>query len=231
MPPSHNHEGLLAAREIRRRFSQVGLLVLSHYLESRYAMALVEELPERSGYLLKDRVSEIGSLTDALRRIADGECVIDPTIVSRLVSHRRNAGPLAQLTPRERKVLALMAERHSNHGICKQLFLSPTTLEEHVSNIFRKLDIGEAPAYHRRVLAVLTFLRAGGAPETHRVGGRLGCCSGKLSESAPARRWRACSGRPSALWIRPSRDRCETLQNRPLRYSWLNRFRRLLIRW
>ena len=108
-------------------------------------MSLVEELPERSGYLLKDRVSEIGSLTDALRRIGDGECVIDPTIVSRLVTHRRNAGPLAELTPRERKVLALMAEGHSNQGICEQLFLSPKTLEGHVGNIFRKLDIGEAP--------------------------------------------------------------------------------------
>jgi serine/threonine-protein kinase len=163
MPPSHTDEGLIAGREIRRRFPDVGVLVLSHYLESRYAMSLVEELPQRSGYLLKDRVSEIGSLTDALRRIADGECVIDPTIVSRLVSHRRNAGPLAELTPREREVLALMAEGHSNQGICEQLFLSPKTLEGHVGNIFRKLDIGEAPAYHRRVIAVLTFLRAGGA--------------------------------------------------------------------
>src|SRR5262249_12370090 len=90
MPPSHTDEGLLAARDTRRRFPEVGVLVLSHYLESRYAMSLVQELPERSGYLLKDRVSEIGSLTDTLRRIADGECVIDPTIVARLVSHRRN---------------------------------------------------------------------------------------------------------------------------------------------
>ena len=163
MPPSHSDEGLVAAQTIRRRFPSVGVLVLSHYLESRYAMSLVEELPERSGYLLKDRVSEIGSLTDALRRIGDGECVIDPTIVSRLVGHRRNAGPLGELTPREREVLALMAEGHSNHGICERLFLSPKTLEGHVGNIFRKLDIGEAPAYHRRVVAVLTFLRAGGA--------------------------------------------------------------------
>jgi len=127
-------------------------------------MSLVEELPDRSGYLLKDRVSEIGSLADALRRIGDGECVIDPTIVSRLVSHRRNAGPLAELTAREREVLALMAEGHSNHGICERLFLSPKTLEGHVGNIFRKLDIGAAPDYHRRVVAVLTFLRAPGVP-------------------------------------------------------------------
>jgi DNA-binding NarL/FixJ family response regulator len=162
MPPSHTDEGLAAAQEIRRRFPQIGVLVLSHYLESRYAMSLVEELPERSGDRLKDRVSESGSLTDALRRIGDGECVIDPTIVSRLLGHRRNAGALGELTPREREVLALMAEGHSNHGISEQLFLSPKTLEGHIGNIFRKLDIGEAPAYHRRVVAVLTYLRAGG---------------------------------------------------------------------
>ena len=160
MPPDHNEEGLVAAQEIRRRFPEIGVLVLSHYLESRYAMSLVEELPERSGYLLKDRVSDIGVLTDALRRIADGECVIDPTIVTRLIRHRRNAGPLSQLTDREREVLELMAEGHSNSGVCERLVLSPKTVEGHVNNIFRKLDIGAAPAYHRRVVAVLTFLRA-----------------------------------------------------------------------
>jgi DNA-binding NarL/FixJ family response regulator len=162
MPPTHTDEGLVTAAEIRRSFPSVGVLVLSHYLESRYAMSLVEELPERSGYLLKDRVSDLGALTDALRRIGDGECVIDPTIVSRLFTHRRNAGPLSQLTAREREVLALMAEGRSNQGICDELVLSPKTLEGHVGNIFRKLDIGDASAYHRRVVAVLTFLRAGG---------------------------------------------------------------------
>ena len=161
MPPTHTDEGLVAAREIRRRFPSVGVLVLSHYIESRYAMSLLEELPERSGYLLKDRVSELGSLTDALRADRRGECVIDPTIVARLVRHRRNAGPLSTLTAREREVSALMAEGHSNAGICERLFLSPKTLEGHVGSIFRKLDIGEAPAYHRRVVAVLTFLREG----------------------------------------------------------------------
>jgi DNA-binding NarL/FixJ family response regulator len=135
--------------------------VLSHYLESRYAMSLLEELPERSGYLLKDRVSELGVLTDALRRIADGECVVDPTIVSRLVRHRRNVGPLSELTERERQVLELMAEGHSNQGICERLVLSPKTVEGHVNNIFRKLDIGDTATAHRRVTAVLTFLRAG----------------------------------------------------------------------
>jgi DNA-binding NarL/FixJ family response regulator len=140
MPPEHREEGLDAAAEIRRRFPHVGVLVLSHYLESRYAMSLLEELPERSGYLLKDRVSELGVLTDALRRIAEGECVIDPTIVSRLVRHRRNVGPL--------------------QGISERLVLSPKTVEGHVNNLFRKLDIGDAPTSHRRVTAVLTFLRA-----------------------------------------------------------------------
>jgi DNA-binding NarL/FixJ family response regulator len=159
MPPDHSEEGLAAAQEIRRRFPEVGVLVLSHYLESRYAMSLVTELPERSGYLLKDRVSDIGILTDALRRIADGECVIDPTIVSRLIRHRRNAGPLSLLTDRETEVLELMAEGHSNSGVCELLVLSPKTVEGHVSNIFRKLDIGDAPTSHRRVVAVLTFLR------------------------------------------------------------------------
>jgi DNA-binding NarL/FixJ family response regulator len=161
MPPEHREEGLEAAAEIRRRFPQVGVLVLSHYLESRYAMSLLEELPERSGYLLKDRVSELGVLTDALRRIADGECVVDPTIVSRLVRHRRNVGPLSELTEREREVLELMAEGHSNQGICERLVLSPKTVEGHVNNIFRKLDIGDTVTAHRRVTAVLTFLRAG----------------------------------------------------------------------
>ena len=160
MPPSHTDEGLIAAQEIRRRFPEVGVLVLSHYLESRYAMSLVEELPERSGYLLKDRVSEIGSLADALRRIGDGECVIDPTIVSRLVSHRRNAGPLAELTAREREVLALMAEGHSNQAIAEKLVLGSKTVETHVSRIFMKLGLEPATEIQRRVLAVLAYLRA-----------------------------------------------------------------------
>jgi serine/threonine-protein kinase len=163
MPPDYSEEGLLAAQQIRRRFPDTGVLVLSHYLESRYAMSLIEKVPERSGYLLKDRVSEIGVLSDALRRIGDGECVIDPTIVSRLVRHRRNVGPLSELTDREREILELMAEGHSNGGVCERLVLSPKTVEGHVNNIFRKLDIGVAPTQHRRVVAVLTFLRDRGS--------------------------------------------------------------------
>jgi DNA-binding NarL/FixJ family response regulator len=134
--------------------------VLSHYLEPRYAMRLLEEHPERAGYLLKDRVSDVAVLADALRRIGEGECVIDPTIVSRLVARRRT-GPLEELTEREREVLALMAEGHSNEGICERLFLSPRTVQTHIRQIFLKLDLRETSSYHRRVVAVLTFLRSG----------------------------------------------------------------------
>jgi DNA-binding NarL/FixJ family response regulator len=159
MPPTHTDEGLVAAQEIRRSRPAVGVLVLSHYVESRYAMRLLAEHPERSGYLLKERVSDLAVLTDALRRIDDGECVLDPTIVARLIGRPRDESPLHELTDREREVLALMAEGHSNEGICKKLFLSPKTVETHVRHIFLKLGIGEAPGYHRRVLAILAHLR------------------------------------------------------------------------
>jgi DNA-binding NarL/FixJ family response regulator len=159
MPPTHTDEGLVAAHQIREAHPAVGVLVLSHYVESRYAMRLLEEHPERSGYLLKERVSDLAVLVDALRRIAEGECVLDPTIVSRLVGRPREQSELAELTEREREVLALMAEGHSNDGICKKLFLSPKTVETHVRHILLKLGIGETPEYHRRVLAVLAYLR------------------------------------------------------------------------
>ena len=159
MPPTHTDEGLVAAQEIRRSHPSVGVLVLSHYVESRYAMRLLEEHPERSGYLLKERVSDLAVLVDALERIADGECVLDPTIVSRLVRKPREESPLDELTEREREVLGLIAEGHSNEGICKQLFLSPKTVETHVRHILLKLGIGETHEYHRRVLAVLAYLR------------------------------------------------------------------------
>jgi serine/threonine-protein kinase len=164
MPPGHADEGIVAAQEIRASHPGIGVLVLSHYLESRYAMRLLEGYPGRTGYLLKDRVSDIAVLADALRRIAEGECVLDPTIVARLVARRENAGPLAELTGREREVLALMAEGHSNRGIGERLFLSPKTVEGHVGQIFLKLGIDESPTAHRRVVAVLAFLRATGAP-------------------------------------------------------------------
>jgi DNA-binding NarL/FixJ family response regulator len=161
MPPNLGDDGLVAAQEIRRRFPDTGVLVLSHYLDSRYAARLLEEVPEGAGYLLKDRVTEVAVVTDALRRIEDGECVIDPTIVSRLVARKRVRGPLDVLTEREREVLALVAEGRSNSAIGEALFLSRKTVEAHVSQIFLKLDLRESPEDHRRVLAVLAFLREG----------------------------------------------------------------------
>jgi DNA-binding NarL/FixJ family response regulator len=160
MPPTHTDEGLVAAAEIREAHPEVGVLVLSHYLDSGYAKQLLERHPSRAGYLLKERVSDPAVLVDALGRLRDGECVLDPTIVARLVDRPRAAGPLDELTDREREVLALIAEGRSNRGICEQLVLSPKTVESHVKHIFMKLEIDAAPEDHRRVLAVLAYLRA-----------------------------------------------------------------------
>jgi DNA-binding NarL/FixJ family response regulator len=160
MPPNNTDDGLVAAQEIRRRHPRIGALVLSHHLEPHYAMRLLEEVPERAGYLLKERVSDIAVLADALRRIDEGECVIDPTIVSRLIARKRERGPLDVLTAREREVLALIAEGLSNTAIGETMFLSPKTVEAHISQIFMKLDLRPGPDQHRRVLAVLAYLRA-----------------------------------------------------------------------
>jgi DNA-binding NarL/FixJ family response regulator len=159
MPPGNTDDGLVAAQEIRRRHADIGVLVLSHHLEVHYAMRLLEEVPERAGYLLKERVSDVAVLADALRRIGEGECVIDPTIVARLVARKRARAPLDELTERERDVLALIAEGLSNNAIGERLYLSPKTVEAHISQIFLKLDLRHAEGQHRRVLAVLAYLR------------------------------------------------------------------------
>jgi DNA-binding NarL/FixJ family response regulator len=139
------------------------VLVLSQYLESRYALRLIEEAPDKVGYLLKNRVSDIAVLADALKRIDEGECVIDPTIVSRLPKRPREQGPLDELTEREREVLALMAKGRSNGAICHTLFLSPKTVVANVRQILRKLGLQQSPDDHRRVRAVRMYLRAGPA--------------------------------------------------------------------
>jgi DNA-binding NarL/FixJ family response regulator len=160
MPPTHTDEGLVAARSIRAEHPEVGVLVLSQYVEPSYAMRLIEDHPERVGYLLKERVFDIATVVDALRRIADGETVIDPTIVSRLVGRRRREDPLSRLTEREREVLGLVAEGMSNRAIATRLFVTERTVEAHITQIFQKLRLPESADQHRRVLAVLAILRA-----------------------------------------------------------------------
>jgi DNA-binding NarL/FixJ family response regulator len=159
MPPNHKDEGLVAASEIRRRYPAVGVLVLSHYLDSRYAMRLLGEHSSGVGYLLKERVSHVHVLMDAMQRVGEGECVVDPTIVARLLTRQRNHGPLTELTDREREVLALMAEGQTNQRIATSLMISSKTVERHVGHIFTRLGLVESEDHHRRVLAVLAWLR------------------------------------------------------------------------
>jgi DNA-binding NarL/FixJ family response regulator len=160
MPPTQTDEGARAAEEIRTEHPEIGVLVLSNVVEARHALKLFSEQPEGFGYLLKDRVLDIDEFLESVRRVAHGGTAIDPDVVSQLLGRRREHDPLAELTPREREVLSLMAEGRSNHGICEKLVLSPKTIESHVSNIFSKLGLASAPDDHRRVLAVLTFLRS-----------------------------------------------------------------------
>lgn len=160
MPPTHTHEGIVAARRIRQNHPNMGILVLSQFLDPAYALELLQDHPERTGYLLKDRVFDAAVVVDALNRIHQGETVVDPTIVSRLFGRQRRENPIADLTPREREVLSLVAEGLSNKGVAERLFVTPRTVEAHVTSTFLKLGLTESPDSHRRVLAVLAFLRA-----------------------------------------------------------------------
>src|SRR5215472_115232 len=158
MPPTNTSEGLQAAQRIRAGHPGVGVLVLSQYVETLHAVKLLQDAPERVGYLLKDRVGDIAEFTDAVRRVARGGSVIDPEVVAQLL-RRGGGGALEVLTGRERDILALMAQGRSNHAIGGQLFLSPKTVETHVGAIFAKLGLLPAPDDHRRVLSVITYLK------------------------------------------------------------------------
>ena len=159
MPPSHTTEGIEAAIEIRSEFPNVGVLVLSQHIETEYAVELLRDTRGRVGYLLKDRVTDPGEIVDAIRRINEGETVVDSELVARLLDRRRRSSPLDSLTEREREVLAAMAEGHTNQGIAEALYMSPKTVETHTRSIFQKLDLLPGDDYHRRVVAVVTWLR------------------------------------------------------------------------
>lgn len=159
MPPTNTNEGLLAAQRIRAEHPDVGVLVLSQYVETRQAVKLLANAPRSVGYLLKDRVCDITEFTDAVQRIAGGGSVIDPEVVAHLLRRGQDGGSLEVLTSRERDILSLMAQGRSNHAIGQRLFLSPKTVETHVGSIFAKLGLLPAADDHRRVLAVITYLK------------------------------------------------------------------------
>jgi DNA-binding NarL/FixJ family response regulator/class 3 adenylate cyclase len=161
MPPTQTDEGLRAAKQIRERYPGVGVLVLSQYVEPGYAMELLSESSEGVGYLLKDRVSDIEEFAGAVRRVAQGGSALDPAVVSQLVGRHRKDDPISSLTNREREVLELMAEGRSNGGIAERMVVTERAVEKHVTSIFQKLGLPQAPEDHRRVLAVLTYLRSG----------------------------------------------------------------------
>jgi DNA-binding NarL/FixJ family response regulator len=158
MPPTQTDEGLRAAKSIREQWPQVGVLVLSQYVEPAYALELLQDSAEGVGYLLKDRVADVDEFAGAVRRVAEGGSALDPSVVSQLVGRRRRDDPLADLTAREREVLGLMAEGRSNGAIAEKLVVTPRAVEKHVTNIFAKLGLRDAEHDHRRVLAVLRFL-------------------------------------------------------------------------
>ena len=161
MPPTHTDEGIRAAKEIRTRFPEVAVLVLSQYVRPSYALELLEESAERIGYLLKDRVSDVHELADAIRRVGQGGSVLDPSVVSQLVGRRRQDGdPIEDLSDREREVLALVAEGRTNQAIATRLFITERTVEKHVKSILGKLRIPAGADDHRRVLAVLAYLNS-----------------------------------------------------------------------
>ncbi|QAY58575.1 response regulator transcription factor [Microbacterium protaetiae] len=159
MPPTFTNEGLIAAEEARRRRPGFPVLVLSAYVEDRYAGRLLAEGAEGLGYLLKERVGRVAAFTDALRRVADGGTVMDPEVISQLLSRRRADDPIQSLTPREREVLGLMAAGLDNATIAARLFVSETAVSKHIGNIFAKLGLSTSDSGHRRVLAVLAYLR------------------------------------------------------------------------
>jgi DNA-binding NarL/FixJ family response regulator len=159
MPPGHGDDGLRAALEIRERRPETGVLILSQYFEERYALDLIAEGADGVGYLLKERVGQVETFVDAAARVADGRSALDPELVARMLGRRRSSTPIERLSPRELDVLAAMAEGKSNRGIGRALSISQPVVEKHITNIFQKLGLGPAEDEHRRVLAVLSYLR------------------------------------------------------------------------
>jgi DNA-binding NarL/FixJ family response regulator len=163
MPPGRTDDGLRAAIELRRQRPDTGVLVLSKFYEEHYALRLIGDRPEGAGYLLKERVANVKAFIEAVARVADGGSVLDPEVVGRMLGRHRLQEPIRHLTPRERDVLAAMAEGKSNHGIAEALVITDAAVEKHVTSIFRKLHLDRSATEHKRVHAVLTYLRGAGA--------------------------------------------------------------------
>ncbi|WP_261569022.1 response regulator transcription factor [Frankia gtarii] len=194
MPPTFTDEGLVAAEQIRAQHHRIAVLVLSTYAETPYALRLLGDGGGGFGYLLKDRVDDVAALQDALRRLVDGRLVLDEEIVAGLLAHRRRADDLARLTPRERTVLAHMAEGRSNHGIGARLHLAPKTVENHIAGVFSKLGMPASADDNRRVLAVITWLRTAAEP-----GAAAGTPLGAPSAVTPGTRSTSGSGHRSGF--------------------------------